>query len=75
MSHPRISSGIYRWEFEKGRTALTVNPQGPATFDDPDLVVQAVLNGVGIGMAMEQPLAKIIATIRAVGISLLLLPP
>ena len=34
----RFSSGIYRWEFEKGRRTLTVSPQGPATFDDPDLV-------------------------------------
>src|SRR6202167_1573296 len=54
----RFSSGIYRWEFEKGRRSLTVNPQGPATFDDPDLVIQAVLNGLGIGTAMEDPLAE-----------------
>src|SRR6201998_35357 len=54
----RFRSGIYRWEFEKGRKALTVNPQGPATFDDPDLVVQAVLSGVGIGTAMEDTLAE-----------------
>src|ERR1700760_4981908 len=57
----RFSSGIYRWEFEKGRKALTVNPQGPATFDDPDLVVQAVLNGVGIATTVEQPISEMIA--------------
>jgi DNA-binding transcriptional LysR family regulator len=62
----RFSSGIYRWEFEKGRKALTVNPQGPATFDDPDLVVQAVLNGVGIATTMEQPLSEMIAKGRLV---------
>jgi DNA-binding transcriptional LysR family regulator len=62
----RFSSGIYRWEFEKGRKALTVNPQGPATFDDPDLVIRAVLNGVGIGTAMEEPLAEMIAKGRLV---------
>jgi DNA-binding transcriptional LysR family regulator len=62
----RFSSGIYRWEFAKGRKALTVNPQGPATFDDPDLVIQAVLNGVGIGTAIEEPLAKMIANGRLV---------
>src|ERR1019366_7649132 len=62
----RFSSGIYRWEFEKGRKALTVNPQGPATFDDPDLVIRAALNGVGIGMAMEEPLAELIANGRLV---------
>src|ERR1700683_5399103 len=44
----RFTNGLYRWEFEKGRKALTVNPLGPASFDDPDLVIQAVLNSVGI---------------------------
>ncbi|WP_263368840.1 LysR family transcriptional regulator [Edaphobacter bradus] len=62
----RFSSGIYRWEFEKGRKALTVNPQGPVTFDDPDLVVQAVLNGVGIATTVEQPLSEMIAKGRLV---------
>ena len=62
----RFSSGIYRWEFEKGRKALTVNPHGPATFDDPDLVVQAVLNGVGIATTLEQPLSEMIAKGRLV---------
>jgi DNA-binding transcriptional LysR family regulator len=62
----RFSSGIYRWEFEKGRRALTVNPKGPATFDDPDLVIQAVLNGVGIGTAMEESVAGLIADGRLV---------
>lgn len=57
----RFSSGIYRWEFEKGRKALTVNPLGPVTFDDPDLVIRAVLNGVGLGTAMEEPLTELIA--------------
>jgi DNA-binding transcriptional LysR family regulator len=52
----RFSNGLYRWEFEKGRKALTVSPQGPASFDDPDLVIQAVLHGVGIGTAMEETL-------------------
>ena len=45
----RFNNGLYRWEFEKGRKALTVSPQGPASFDDPDLVIQAVLDGIGIG--------------------------
>ena len=62
----RFSSGIYRWEFEKGRKALTVNPRGPVTFDDPDLVIRAALNGVGVGTAMEDSLAKTIADGRLV---------
>jgi DNA-binding transcriptional LysR family regulator len=62
----RFSTGLYRWEFEKGRKALTVSPQGPASFDDPDLVIQAVLNGVGIGTAMEESLTDLIADGRLV---------
>ena len=62
----RFQSGMYRWEFEKGRKALTVNPQGPVTFDDPDLVIRAVLRGIGIGTALEEPLAGLIAEGRLV---------
>jgi DNA-binding transcriptional LysR family regulator len=58
----RFSDGVYRWEFEKGRRGLTVNPQGPVSFDDPDLVLQAVLRGVGIGTALEEPVREMIAT-------------
>ena len=57
----RFGNSLYRWEFEKGRTALSVNPQGPASFDDPDLVIQAVLDGIGIGTAMEDSLTELIA--------------
>jgi DNA-binding transcriptional LysR family regulator len=62
----RFSSGLYRWEFEKGRRALTVSPQGPVSFDDPDLVIQAVLRGMGIGTAMETTLAPLIAKGRLI---------
>ncbi|HUB17988.1 MAG TPA: LysR family transcriptional regulator [Acidobacteriaceae bacterium] len=62
----RFSSGMYRWEFEKGRRALTVSPQGPVSFDDPDLVAEAALRGVGIGMAMEAMLQPLIAKGRLV---------
>src|SRR6201992_2497355 len=62
----RFSNGLYRWEFEKGRRALTVSPLGPVSFDDPDLVIQAVLDGVGIGTAMEETLGGLIAKRRLV---------
>jgi DNA-binding transcriptional LysR family regulator len=62
----RFSNTLYRWEFEKGRKALTVSPQGPASFDDPDLVIQAVMDGVGIGTAMEDILAEMIGKGRLV---------
>jgi DNA-binding transcriptional LysR family regulator len=62
----RFSKALYRWEFEKGRKALTVSPLGPVSFDDPDLVIQAVLDGIGIGTAVEDTLADLIAAGRLV---------
>jgi DNA-binding transcriptional LysR family regulator len=62
----RFSNSLYRWEFEKGRRTVTVSPQGPASFDDPDLVIQAVLDGVGIGTAMEDSLTDLIKAGRLV---------
>ncbi len=62
----RFSNGLYRWEFEKGRKAVTVSPQGPASFDDPELVIQAVLEGVGVGTAMEESLRGLIGEGRLV---------
>ena len=56
----RFSNGMYRWEFEKGKKVVTFHPQGPISFDDSSLVVQAVLNGVGIGMAMEHMVRSLI---------------
>jgi DNA-binding transcriptional LysR family regulator len=64
----RFTNGMYRWEFEKGRKALTVNPQGPVSFDDPDLVIQAVLDGVGIGTSMERNLAVLLNRKRLVSV-------
>lgn len=62
----RFGNGLYRWEFEKGGKALTVSPLGPVSFDDPSLVIQAALEGVGIGTAMEHSLADLIAKGRLV---------
>ncbi len=46
-------SGVYRWEFEKGRRSLTVNPRGSLTFSDSDFALQATLEGAGLMMTME----------------------
>src|ERR1700733_12316088 len=62
----RFSNGFYRWEFEKGRKAVTVSPQGYVSFDDPELVIQAVEAGLGIGSSIEEPLARQISSGRLV---------
>jgi DNA-binding transcriptional LysR family regulator len=40
---------------------MTVYPQGPITFDDPDLVIRAALKGIGVGTALEQQVERFIA--------------
>ena len=62
----RFSNGLYRWEFEKGHKLVTVSPQGHASFDDPELVIQAVEAGLGIGSSIEEPLARQISSGRLI---------
>ncbi|MGA7159008.1 MAG: LysR family transcriptional regulator [Acidobacteriaceae bacterium] len=62
----RFSNRLYRWEFERGRKTLTVSPEGPVSFDDPELVIQAVLEGIGLGTAMEDSLRPLIKQGRLV---------
>src|SRR5260370_27446653 len=68
-NHPcigiRLGAGPYRWEFEKGRK-VTVNVQGPAVFDDTNLVIQAAVNGVGLGLAFEEQVAELIMKRRLI---------
>jgi DNA-binding transcriptional LysR family regulator len=69
--HPCIgfrlgSTGIYRWEFEKGREKLTVNVKGPVVLDDSNMVVQAALDGVGLAFAFEDHVAPLLARRRLV---------
>lgn len=45
----RVPDGkLYRWEFERAGQALTVDPVGPVILDDEELMVEAVINGMGI---------------------------
>src|SRR6202035_1103528 len=60
----RFSNGLYKWELEKGRKTLTVSPQGPASFDDPELVIQAVLDAGGMRTAVAEPLTRLLAGVR-----------
>jgi DNA-binding transcriptional LysR family regulator len=62
----RFSTGVYRWEFEKGTRSLTVNPTGPLIIDDSELVVEAALKGMGIGAALETSVKDLVAQGRLI---------
>lgn len=47
------TSGVYRWEFEKGKKSLSVGVHGPLIVDDVTLLVQATLDGIGLAFLTE----------------------
>lgn len=53
--------GPYRWEFEKGRKALSVAVNGPLIVDDLDLVTRAALDDVGLAYMSEEHAAPHLA--------------
>jgi DNA-binding transcriptional LysR family regulator len=44
---------IYRWEFEKRGEALAIDVDGTLTLDEPDLMLEATLAGVGLAYLWE----------------------
>jgi len=62
----RLPGGPYRWEFEKGRKAVTVGVNGPLIVDDTNLVIQAALAGLGLGLAYEEQVAEHLAKRRLI---------
>jgi DNA-binding transcriptional LysR family regulator len=59
-------TGPYRWEFRKGSRKLTVSITGPLLIDDTYTVIQAALQGVGLGLAFEPQVAEYIAKHRLI---------
>jgi len=50
----RFPSGVvYAWEFEKDGRELTVSPEGPLIVNDQRLLIQAALDGAGLGFVFE----------------------
>jgi len=62
----RLPGGPYRWEFEHRRKAVTVGVSGPLIIDDTNLVIQAALAGVGLGLAFEEQVAEHVAKRRLI---------
>lgn len=56
------SSGMYHWEFDKGRKSLSVAVTGPLIVDDVEILVRAALDGVGLAFALEEHVAPHLAS-------------
>jgi DNA-binding transcriptional LysR family regulator len=55
-------AGLYRWEFEKGKTSLSVAVSGPLIADDLHLVIRAALDDVGLAYMGDDKAAPYLAS-------------
>jgi len=62
----RLPGRPYRWEFERGRKAVTVGVNGMLMVDDTHLVIRAALAGAGLGLAYEEQVAEYVAKRRLI---------
>ncbi len=56
------SSGVYHWEFDKGKKSLSVGVTGPLTVDDVEILIRAALDGIGLAFALEEHVATHLAS-------------
>lgn len=55
INYRMMASGqTYDWEFEQAGRALAIKVTGPLTFNEPALMLQAALDGLGIAYVLEQ---------------------
>jgi DNA-binding transcriptional LysR family regulator len=62
----RLPGGPTRWEFEQGRKTVSIGITGPLIIDDTNLVIEAALAGVGLGLAFEEQVAKYVVKRRLI---------
>ncbi len=60
------STGLYRWEFEKGKKSLSVAVTGSLVVDDLELVIRGAVEGVGLAYVAEQEVSTHLADGRLV---------
>jgi DNA-binding transcriptional LysR family regulator len=53
---------IYKWEFERGRHKVEVGVDGPLTFDDEGMVLDAALAGLGLAYLIEDQVGSALKT-------------
>ena len=61
-----MGSGVYAWEFERAEHAVEVKVEGPLTFNDPELMVEAALDGLGVAYVFEERVRPLVAAGRLV---------
>jgi DNA-binding transcriptional LysR family regulator len=54
------------WEFEQGGRALDIKVTGPLTYNEPELMLQAALDGLGLAYVLEDQAGAYLASGRLV---------
>lgn len=63
----RMPSGKpYRWEFERHGQSLVIDPKGQLTLDNPELMAEAAISGLGIAYVPERVVSRSLADARLV---------
>ncbi len=57
---------LYAWEFEKDGRRLNLKLSGPLTFNEPDPMLQAAVDGLGVAYVLEHEAAACVASGRLV---------
>jgi DNA-binding transcriptional LysR family regulator len=58
----RLPSGtLYSWDFQHGKESIAINPNGPLTLDNHNLMIAAALRGAGLIWTNEGAVAELIA--------------
>jgi DNA-binding transcriptional LysR family regulator len=62
-----LASGqTYDWEFEQDGRALDIKVTGPLTYNEPELMLEAALDGLGVAYTLEDHAAPYLAAGRLV---------
>lgn len=67
INYRLMSSGaIYAWEFEKDGHGLNVKVDGLLTFNEPELMLEAALDGLGVAYIFQEQIEAYVAAGRLV---------
>ena len=67
LNYRMVGAGtLYAWEFERDGQALEVRVPGPLTFNAPELMLDAALDGLGVGYLLDHEVAPYVTAGRLV---------
>jgi DNA-binding transcriptional LysR family regulator len=62
----RATGGPYAWKFERDGREIEVKVEGPLTFNEPEMMLDAALDGLGVAYVLEHQAEPFVAAGRLV---------